>query len=215
MPNNQNNPKISGGLPRNEPPRGVARGETPRKPMQREISAGLVVFRRTKEGPVFLILYNGGDYWNFPKGKIENEERSFEAAVRETGEETGLKIEDLRPLRNFRTEERFVFRRNSRTISKLIIFYVAESKKAVIRLAEKTHGERHQGYGWFSYREATRILGKYRESQRVLKEAYDFICGKGNRHGRENSGRPNPHLQGGRPESRESGGVPRGGQRPA
>jgi 8-oxo-dGTP pyrophosphatase MutT (NUDIX family) len=175
-----------------------------RRPTHKEISAGVIVFRRAKDGPVFLILYNGGDYWNFPKGKIESEERSFETALRETCEETGIDAKDLRVSREFRTQERFVFRRDRRTIAKTIIFYVAETRKAVIKLSEKTHGERHQGYGWFPYREATRILGKYRESQRVLKEAYDFICRKSNSGGRSNSGRPNPHLQGGGAPRRES-----------
>ena len=143
--------------------------------MEREISAGIILFRKTQEGPVFLILYNGGDYWNFPKGKIKSEERSFEAAVRETDEETGIGMKDMRFLRDFKTHERFVFRRDRRTISKTIIFYVAETRKAEIKLVQKSHGERHQGFGWFPYREATRILGKYRESQRVLKEAYECI----------------------------------------
>src|SRR5579863_10064232 len=35
-----------------------------RKATAREISAGIVVFRRTPEGPRFLILYHGGEYWN-------------------------------------------------------------------------------------------------------------------------------------------------------
>jgi 8-oxo-dGTP pyrophosphatase MutT (NUDIX family) len=183
-----------------------ASGEKPpaeRRPMQREISAGVIVFRRTKDGPVFLILYNGGDYWNFPKGKIQNEERSFETALRETCEETGIDPKDMRVSREFRTQERFVFRRDRRTIAKTIIFYVAETGKAVIKLTEKTHGERHQGYGWFTYREATRILGKYRESQRVLKEAYDFISRKSHRGGRPDPARPNPHLPGGSAPRRE------------
>ena len=183
-----------------------ASGEKPlteRRPLQREISAGVIVFRRTKDGPVFLILYNGGDYWNFPKGKIQDEERSFEAALRETCEETGIDPKDMRVLRDFRTQERFVFRRDRRTIAKTIIFYVAETRKAVIKLTEKTHGERHQGYGWFPLREATRILGKYRESQRVLKEAHDFILKKSNRSGREDQRRPNPNVQGGGQARRE------------
>ena len=179
-------------------------GQGPGRPMQHEVSAGVIVFRRTKEGPVFLILYNGGNYWNFPKGKIQGEERSFEAALRETCEETGIDPKDMRVLRDFRTQERFVFRRDRRTISKTIIFYVAETRKAVIKLTEKTHGERHQGYGWFPLREAIRILGKYRESQRVLKEAHEFILRKSNSSRREDTPRPNPDVQAGSEPRRES-----------
>lgn len=172
----------------------------PEKPMEREISAGVIIFRRTKEGPVFLILYNGGDYWNFPKGKLKGEERSFEAAVRETEEETGIGMKDLRFLRDFKAHERFVFRRDRKTISKTIIFYVAETRNPNVRLTQKIHGERHQGYGWFAYREATRILGKYRESQRVLKEAYEFLYRKGAPHRSSNSRGAYAHVpRGGHP----------------
>jgi len=38
----------------------------------REISAGIIIYRRTLKGPKFLLLYHGNNYWNFPKGKIEN-----------------------------------------------------------------------------------------------------------------------------------------------
>ena len=61
----------------------------------REISAGIIIFRKTKEGPKFLLLYHGGRYWNFPKGKLEKEEDSYTAALREIKEETGLRPGDF------------------------------------------------------------------------------------------------------------------------
>ena len=60
--------------------------KTQEKKFKKEISAGFVVFRKTEEGLKFLLLYHGHNYWNFPKGKIESEERSLEAAFRETKE---------------------------------------------------------------------------------------------------------------------------------
>ena len=129
-----------------------------------------MVYRKTPEGPKFLLLYHGHDYWNFAKGKIENEEKNFEAAVRETREETGLTTRDLRFVRNFKTYERFNFKRNGKTIYKTVIFYMAETNEPRIRISKE-----HQGYGWFLYKEASRILGKYRDSQKVLKNAHDFL----------------------------------------
>ena len=82
-----------------------------RKPTTREISAGIVVFRQTSEGPKFLILYHGGNYWNFPKGHFEAGENDLETALRETEEETGLKKTDLRIIPEFRAYERFSFKR--------------------------------------------------------------------------------------------------------
>ena len=104
-------------------------GEHASVPQQKEVSAGVIVFRRTSEGPAFLILYNGGDYWNFPKGKIQLEERSIEAAIRETCEETGISGKDMRVVKDFRTQERFTFRRDRKTIAIEISVTVAAINK--------------------------------------------------------------------------------------
>jgi 8-oxo-dGTP pyrophosphatase MutT (NUDIX family) len=138
--------------------------------VRREISAGFVAFRRTHEGTKFLVLYHGHNYWNFPKGKIESEEKSLTTALRETQEETGLAGRDLRIIRNFKAYERFYFRRGGQPIFKIVIFYLAETKKRYIKLS----GE-HEGYGWFLYSEARRILGRYRDSQKVLRQAHQFL----------------------------------------
>jgi bis(5'-nucleosidyl)-tetraphosphatase len=141
-----------------------------KKPGAREISAGIVVFRRTPEGPKFLILYHGGTYWNFPKGHIEKEERDLTAALRETKEEAGLSARDLRLVQNFKAYERFTFRRSGQSIFKIVIFYLAETRARDIKISDE-----HQGYGWFTFRDASKILGKYRDSQKVLRQAFDFL----------------------------------------
>ena len=150
-----------------------------KKPTAREISAGIVVFRRTSEGPKFLILYHGGNYWNFPKGHIEGEERDLAAALRETKEEAGLGSRDLRIIRNFKAYERFVFRRNNQSIFKIVIFYLAETRTRDVKISDE-----HQGYGWFTYREANKILARYRDSQKVLRQAFEFL--------RNRDGNPQP-----------------------
>jgi 8-oxo-dGTP pyrophosphatase MutT (NUDIX family) len=91
------------------------------KKTKKEISAGIIVYRRTQEGPKFLILYHGHNYWNFPKGKIESEEKSLAAALRETREETGLSGQDLHLVKNFKTYERFYFRRAGQAYFKIVI----------------------------------------------------------------------------------------------
>ena len=138
--------------------------------MRREISAGIIVYRKTREGPKFLLLYHGHDYWNFAKGKIESEERSMAAAFRETREETGLTSRELRLIENFKVYERFTFRRNGQPIFKIVIFYLAEAATEHIKISSE-----HQGYGWFLCREAKKVLGNYRDSQRVLRQAYEFV----------------------------------------
>lgn len=144
-----------------------------RKPTNREISAGIIVFRRTLEGPKFLILYHGGSYWNFPKGHIEHEENDLTAALRETKEEAGLAAKDLRLVHNFKAYERFTFRRGGQGIFKIVIFYLAETRTDDVKISDE-----HQGYGWFTFRDASKILGKYRDSQKVLRQAFEFLRAK-------------------------------------
>ena len=136
----------------------------------REISAGLVVFRRTAEGPKFLLLYHGGRYWNFPKGKIEAEEKSLEAAIRETGEETGLKATDLQLKKKFKAYERFTYYRNKKRIFKIVIFYLAETGRRQIKVSSE-----HEGFGWFLYKDAQGLLRSYKDSEIVLKQAHTFL----------------------------------------
>ena len=51
-------------------------------------AAGAVVYRRTPEGPRFLVIYDAYGHWTFPKGHLEADESSAAAARREVAEET-------------------------------------------------------------------------------------------------------------------------------
>jgi 8-oxo-dGTP pyrophosphatase MutT (NUDIX family) len=140
----------------------------------REISAGIIIYRKTKDGFKFLILYHGRNYWNFPKGKIESEEKSWQAAVREIKEETGLNRSDLKFDNYFKAYEKFAFWRRlgdkNVKVFKIVIFYLAETRKRIVDISEE-----HDGYGWFTYKEAMEILGKYKDSQRLLSQANSFL----------------------------------------
>lgn len=142
--------------------------------MLKEISAGFIVYRKGEKETEFLILYHRGGYWNFPKGKIESEERSFETAVRELKEETGIERNEIKIIPNFKTSEKFAFwkntgNKNSR-VFKIVIFYLAETKKEKISIENK-----HNGYAWFTFKDAMKILEKYKDSQRVLREVHNLL----------------------------------------
>ncbi len=58
----------------------------------REPTAGGVVFRRGKSGDVeILLIQDAKDRWTIPKGHIEEGETAQETALREIGEEAGIK----------------------------------------------------------------------------------------------------------------------------
>jgi len=155
--------------------------------IKKEFSAGLIVYRNTPQGPRFLLLYHGGRYWNFPKGHIEDykniavplhgdikdintRETSREAAIRETQEETGISPDKLSVKRNFKAVERFQFRRNREQIFKVVIFYLAETTETEIKISSE-----HEGFGWFQYKDAKYLLAIYKDSQRLLRNAYEYI----------------------------------------
>lgn len=157
--------------------------------MKREISAGLIIYRLvTNAAPKFLLLYHGSRYWNFPKGRIEindenlptnnqkeakktrRRESSIQTAFRETLEETGLKRRELMLKQGFRACQKYRFFRNNKPIFKTVIFYLAETKARQINISEE-----HEGYGWFSYKDALFILSQHKDNKAILKRVYNFI----------------------------------------
>lgn len=134
------------------------------------ISAGIIIFHRDREGIKYLVLYHGRDYWNFPKGKLEKSERSWQAALREVREETGLKSTELKFLERFKTYEKFFYRRGTEKIFKIVILYLAETSQKTVTLSHE-----HEGYGWFTFAEAKKILSKYKDSVRILERAHNFL----------------------------------------
>lgn len=68
--------------------------------MPREVSAGVLVYRRREGGPEFLLVHPGGPYWarkdeaawSIPKGLVEAGEDGWAAARREFAEELGQAI---------------------------------------------------------------------------------------------------------------------------
>jgi len=79
--------------------------------MPREVSAGVLAWRRRPGGPEFLLVHPGGPFWankdtagwSIPKGLVDGGEESLAAAQREFAEELGQPIagpaEPLSPCR--------------------------------------------------------------------------------------------------------------------
>jgi predicted NUDIX family NTP pyrophosphohydrolase len=68
--------------------------------MAKEISAGVLAYRRGGRGPEFLLVHPGGPFWSkkdaagwsIPKGLVEPDELDWAAARREFAEELGQPI---------------------------------------------------------------------------------------------------------------------------
>lgn len=144
------------------------------KNITRQISAGVIVYRLTKEGVKFLLLYHGGSYWNFPKGKIHTEEpeTTFKAALRELKEETGLQPKDLQFNRNFKVYDRYIFKLGKEKVFKTVYYYLARTRQPIISISPREH----EGYGWFLYRDAVKML-RHQNLKNNLKKSFDLIRG--------------------------------------
>lgn len=117
-----------------------------------------------------MLLYHGHSYWNFPKGKLEKEERSWQAAMREVAEETGLKAAELKLMQDFKAYERFAFGKGEGRTFKVVILFLAETRKKQITISFE-----HEGFGWFLFRDARKLLLRYKENLKILQDAYDYL----------------------------------------
>lgn len=177
--------------------------------MRRVIAAGIIIFRRTPEGTKFLLLYHGRNYWNFPKGKIEGEERSWQAALREVREETGLKSTELRFVADFKTREQFMYNQGKEKIFKIVILYMAETTQSRITVSHE-----HEGYGWFTASEARRMLSKHKDSVKILDDAYGFLQRRRTPGRRPHSPRQNSNVPRSGAQSGQTASVSGSGQHP-
>jgi len=115
-------------------------------------SAGIVVVRR-QAGEWRLLILRAYRNWDFPKGLIEPGEKPLAAAVRETGEETGLTDLDFR----WGTES---IDTGMYGDHKVASFYLAETRQEQIVLPvnpELGHPE-HNEFRWVTHKEAQLLL---------------------------------------------------------
>jgi len=129
-----------------------------------ERSAGAVVFRREGSVVKYLLLRKGPTYWDLPKGNIDKGEDEQAAAERETKEEAGLT--DVKILPDFKEKISYFYKREGQTIYKEVVFFLAETKNANVKISWE-----HEGFGWFIYEEAVVKV----KSKEIIQKANDFL----------------------------------------
>jgi len=135
--------------------------------IQKEVSAGGIVFT-IKDGEIFYLLLKSKykDYWEFPKGRIRNNETIEEAAIREVKEETKLK--NLKKINGFKEKVEYYFTKNNNTIvHKEVYLFLFQTNNIFVKPKE------HETYGWFTFEYANK---KLKESLRkALEKANNYI----------------------------------------
>ncbi|MCW4020338.1 MAG: NUDIX domain-containing protein [Candidatus Bathyarchaeota archaeon] len=136
-----------------------------------EFSSGIIVFRRYLGERLYLLLHYHfrGDYWDFPRGNVKEGETPRQAALRETGEETGISEGKLRFVEGFEENANWLYRSRGQTVHKRVTYFLAETGREGVRLSEE-----HVGFRWLNFRDALRLL-RYKNSKKLLIKAEDFL----------------------------------------
>lgn len=138
--------------------------------MPLEFSAGAVIFRKEKSKILYLVFKYGYGHWDFVKGIIGDEakgEKAQDTVLREAKEEAG--ITDLRLIEGFKHKIHYFFRKDGKTYSKTVTFFLAETKQKKIKLSFE-----HIGYKWLEYEDALKQI-TFENAKKVLKQSNSFL----------------------------------------
>ena len=135
--------------------------------MGNEKSAGIVLFRNDSDKNEFLLLNYPQGHWDFVKGKMEQNETSHEAAIRETREETG--ITNIEFIDGFEESVEYDFRFKKENIHKKVIFFLAKTDEKNIKISHE-----HNDYIWLEYSDALKKT-TFENAKNVLTKANEFL----------------------------------------
>lgn len=134
--------------------------------VKREFSSGGIVVKKTNSGLKVLLIKDGYGHWTWPKGNIEQGETLQDAAIREIGEEVGIKsikvIDKIDTIRYF-------YRLKGKLIFKTVYLYLFEAEGDERLQVLKSEIEDAK---WLSPEEALERI-EYKGAREVLKKGID------------------------------------------
>ena len=145
--------------------------------MDKEFSAGAVIFKRKGPEILFLVIYSARNrIWGFPKGHLEHGETEEEAALREIKEETGL--DNLQFIEGFTEKAAYetISKRppfKGERIEKYVTYFLCEIMDQDVIV----DGKEIADYKFLSIDEAEKLI-RFRNLQNILRRAYDFLQDK-------------------------------------
>lgn len=140
--------------------------------MLKQFSAGVIIYRLDdNKRRTYLLLQYPGKYWDFPKGKLETNEKWIDAALRETKEETGLDNLKIKP--GFEHNYSYTFSDfKGNKVQKTVVFFIGHSlSNQTVRLSHE-----HMDFLWLPYEQARMQI--YFESVRLLLDEVESFLDK-------------------------------------
>jgi 8-oxo-dGTP pyrophosphatase MutT (NUDIX family) len=135
--------------------------------MRNERSAGFVIFRKSENGFLYLLLQNSSKFfWDFPKGNVAQGEDDLVAAKRELMEEAG--ITNIVPVEGFREQVSYSYNFDGETVHKDLVMFAAEAKDLNVTLSWE-----HSDFAWLTFKEAMSRLKD--RKQYILDRAHKFL----------------------------------------
>lgn len=128
--------------------------------MKKEKSCGCIVIDKDK---VLLVKQNDG-HTAFPKGHVEKNETEEECAIRETFEETGLKV---KVLNNYRYTQTYFVKQD---VLKEVVYFLARREFGILCKQE----EEINSLGFYSFDEALKLIS-YKDTISLFEEALKDI----------------------------------------
>lgn len=141
--------------------------------MRREFSAGGVVFKRTDDDVLWLIIKRRpselfpAERYQLPKGHIETGESTEQTAIREVFEETGIRGKILAKLGS----NKFVFSMGEEKIFKVVTYLLMEYVSG-----ELTENAEVEKLFWLPFSEAKDLL-TFANDKELLEKASNIVGG--------------------------------------
>jgi bis(5'-nucleosidyl)-tetraphosphatase len=134
------------------------------------VSAGIVPVKLNNGKYLFLLL-RSGNHWDFPKGRVEDDEDILDAALRETKEETTLTPKDLSFNWGKQHKQSDVYKKGT----KFAVYFIAETNETNISLpvSEELGRPEHDEFKWVTYKKASKLVNK--RIRKILDWANEVI----------------------------------------
>jgi len=152
-----------------------------RRAAPRNVSAGLLLFRKTGKGLEVLLGHPGGPFWarkddgawTIPKGLVDPGEKSDQAALREVREETGITANLITKL----TDTKYFYVRSwgdKQRVFKIVSFYLLKYDSGKIDDISPDMRIEVQRASWLPLEEAADKLS-YKSERDVARKALEYL----------------------------------------